>query len=434
MVGVVSRLISAVQYHRAKIYLGALFVFLLSVVGILQMKTTGNIVDDLPTEDRVIRDLRWVESHFHGVMPFEILVDTRKEKGATSPAFLSKVEDFQSLLQEYPEFSRSISAADAAKFGVQAFYGGDPERYRLPSRNERSFMASYFRGTAESADSAQGATRVSSGFFDSTRQVTRITAQMADIGTLEMRRLLDDLRPRADSIFPPEEYDVTYTGTSVVFLEGTSYMVGNLGISILLAVVVIALVMALLFHSARMVLIALVPNIFPLLFTAGIMGWTGIPIKPSTILVFSIALGISVDDTIHFLAKYRQELNVKSWNIGRSVVIALRETGVSMMYTSIVLFCGFLMFAMSEFEGTRALGLLISITLGMAMFTNLLILPSLLMSFEKALTTRSFREPFFDILDEEEDIELEGLEVRPGLAPGKGDEQHEDLIRRRGEE
>jgi predicted RND superfamily exporter protein len=181
-------------------------------------------------------------------------------------------------------------------------------------------------------------------------------------------------------------------------------------------------------------LIALVPNIFPLLFTAGIMGWTGIPIKPSTILVFSIALGISVDDTIHFLAKYRQELNVKSWNIGRSVVIALRETGVSMMYTSIVLFCGFLMFAMSEFEGTRALGLLISITLGMAMFTNLLILPSLLMSFEKALTTRSFREPFFDILDEEEDIELEGLEVRPGLAPGKGDEQHEDLIRRRGEE
>jgi predicted RND superfamily exporter protein len=433
MLGVVSRLVSGVQHHRPKIYLGSALVFVLSVAGILQMKTTGNIVDDLPTEDRVIQDLRWIEGHFHGVMPFEILVDTRKEKGATSPAFLAKVEDFQSLLREYPEFSRSVSAADAAKFGVQAFYGGDPERYRLPSRNERSFLAPYFRSSAESADSAQGAAQVTSGFFDSTRQVTRITVQMADIGTLEMRRLLDDLRPRADSIFSPEEYEVTYTGTSVVFLKGTSYMVGNLGISILLAVVIIAVIMSLLFHSARMVFIALIPNVFPLIFTAGIMGWLGIPIKPSTILVFSIALGISVDDTIHFLAKYRQELNVKSWNIGQSVIRALKETGVSMMYTSIVLFFGFLMFAMSEFEGTRALGLLISITLGMAMFTNLLLLPSLLLSFERALTTRSFREPLFDILDEEEDIELEGLEVRPGLAPGKGDEQHEDLIRRRGE-
>lgn len=433
MFTVVSKWVHLVQHHRPKVYLGALIIGIFSVIGILQMKTTGNIVDDLPDQDRVIRDLRWVEQHFHGVMPFEILVDTQREKGATSPAFLAKVEDFQALLGTYPEFSRSISAADATKFGVQAFYGGDPERYRLPTRNERSFMANYFRGSAAVASEDAGAGSVASSFFDSTRQVTRITAQMADIGTLEMRRLLEDLRPRADSIFPPEDYQVTYTGTSVVFLEGTSYMVGNLGISILLAVLVIALVMALLFHSARMVLIALVPNIFPLLFTAGIMGWTGIPIKPSTILVFSIALGISVDDTIHFLAKYRQELNLKSWNIGKAVIVALRETGVSMMYTSIVLFCGFLMFAMSEFEGTRALGFLVSVTLCMAMFTNLLLLPSLLLSFERALTTRSFREPFFDILDEEEDIELQGLEVRPGLAPGRGEEQHEDLLRKRGQ-
>jgi multidrug efflux pump subunit AcrB len=161
------------------------------------------------------------------------------------------------------------------------------------------------------------------------------------------------------------------------------------------------------------------------------MGWAGIPIKPSTILVFSIAFGISVDDTIHFLAKYRQELNLKSWNIGQAVVLALKETGVSMMYTSIVLFFGFLMFALSEFDGTRSLGLLVSITLSVAMFTNLLLLPSLLLAFEKVLTTQSFREPFFSLLDEEEDIEVEELAVRQGLAPGKGDELHEDLVRKR---
>ena len=221
------------------------------------------------------------------------------------------------------------------------------------------------------------------------------------------------------------------TGTSVTFLEGTTYMVKNLGISIALAICVIALMMASLFKSSRMVAIALVPNLFPLLFTAGVMGWFGIPIKPSTVLVFSIAFGISVDDTIHFLAKYRQELNMKSWNIREAVLLALKETGVSMMYTSIVLFFGFMMFAMSTFEGTRFLGILVSITLAVAMSTNLLQLPSLLLEFEKALTTRSFSEPFFSLLDEEEDIELEELEIQQGLSPGKGEEQHEGLKRQR---
>lgn len=428
----VNHLVNIVQHHRPKVYFGALVVLVFSSLGVLQMQTTGNIVDDLPDSDRVIVDLKWMEERFHGVMPFEVLVDTKKPGKATSPAMLSKVEELQALLAEYPEFSRSVSAGDAMKFAVQAFYNGDPARYRLPNRQDRSFIGPYLRGTERAASGSDAAAGVSSNFMDSAQAVTRISAQMADVGTLEMRDLMDALRPRIDSIFPAEDYRLTLTGTSVVFLEGTSYMVKNLGISMALAICVIAAMMALLFRSARMVVIALIPNIFPLIFTAGVMGWAGIPIKPSTILVFSVAFGISVDDTIHFLAKYRQELNLKSWNIRQAVLLALKETGVSMMYTSIVLFFGFLMFAVSEFDGTRSLGLLVSITLGVAMFTNLLLLPSLLLAFEKILTTQSFREPFFSLLDEEEDIELEELSVRQGLAPGKGEERHEDLVRLRG--
>ncbi len=427
----VNHLVRIVQEHRPKVYLGALAVLVFSVLGIVQMQTTGNIVDDLPDSDRVITDLKWMEDRFHGAMPFEVLVDTDKPGKATSPAMLSRVEDLQELLAEYPEFSRSLSAGDAMKFAMQAFYNGDPGRYRLPDRRERSFIGPYLRGTEQAASDSDAASGVANNFMDSAKAVTRISAQMADIGTIEMRDLMNELRPRIDSIFPAEEYRLTLTGTSVVFLEGTSYMVRNLGISIALAICVIAGMMALLFRSARMVVIALVPNLFPLLFTAGVMGWAGIPIKPSTILVFSVAFGISVDDTIHFLAKYRQELSLKSWNIRQAVLLALKETGVSMMYTSIVLFFGFLMFAMSGFDGTRSLGLLVSITLLVAMFTNLLLLPSLLLAFEKVLTTQSFREPFFSLLDEEEDIELEELAVRQGLAPGKGDERHEDLVRQR---
>ena len=290
-------------------------------------------------------------------------------------------------------------------------------------------MGPYFRSSEQEASGNDDASSVTKSFVDSTRSVTRVSAQMADVGTLEMDVLMDELQPRIDSIFPPASFDLTVTGTSIVFLEGTHYLVKNLAISMALAILVIAIVMAMLFQSARMVGIALIPNLLPLLFTAGVMGWTGIAIKPSTILVFSVAFGISVDDTIHFLAKYRQELRGNGWNIRAAVLAAVKETGVSMMYTSIVLFFGFMMFSISEFDGTRSLGLLVSVTLLVAMFTNLMLLPSLLMSFAQYVTTKTFGEPFIQILDEEDDMALEGLQVKSGTSPGKGEERHAGLNR-----
>jgi len=178
-----------------------------------------------------------------------------------------------------------------------------------------------------------------------------------------------------------------------------------------MAVAVIAVVMAFIFRSFAMVLVSLIPNLFPLLMTAGIMGFFNIPLKPSTILVFSVAFGISIDDTIHFLAKYRQELKITNYNIGQSVLLAIRETGVSMFYTSIVLFFGFCVFTASSFGGIIALGILVSITLVIAMIGNLLILPTLLLSFERLIINKSFTEPYLTIYDEsavdEEDDEIE---------------------------
>ena len=424
---VVGTFVHIVQNARPRVYVAALLVAAFSGWGLTQMVTTGNIVDDLPDEDRVLVDLEWLESKFRGVMPFEVLIDGQRPGQILSPSNLKRIEKFQNLLRTYPEFSRSLSAVDAVKFGVQAFYGGDPDRYRLPSRQERSFIGPYFRGAESAASDIDDANAVTNNFVESTKTVTRVSANMADIGTLEMEALMANLQPRIDSIFPPERFNLTITGTSIVFLEGTNYLVKNLAISMTLAILVIALVMATLFRSARMVGIALIPNLLPLLFTAGVMGWTGIPIKPSTILVFSVAFGISVDDTIHFLAKYRQELQSNGWNIRAAVLAAVKETGVSMMYTSIVLFFGFMMFALSEFDGTRSLGLLVSVTLLVAMFTNLMLLPSLLMSFAQYVTTRTFSEPFFDLLDEEDILALDDLQVQKGTSPGKGEEQHEGL-------
>ena len=227
-----------------------------------------------------------------------------------------------------------------------------------------------------------------------------------------MRALRDSIQPQIDAIFNPEKYDVSITGTSVLFIEGATYLVRNLFSSLLLAIGLIAILMAWMFSSSRMVVVSLLPNLIPLVLTGALMGYFGISIKPSTILVFSIAFGISIDDTIHFLAKYRQELKANNWNIRIAVINALRETGISMFYTSIVLFFGFSIFIASEFGGTVALGLLVSVTLLFAMMANLLLLPSLLLSLERIITTRSFREPLIDILDEEEDIELDALTIR----------------------
>jgi len=407
--------VHAVQTRRKLVYVVSFGVLALSIAGMVQMRATGNIVDDLPDSDRVRTDLAWIEDNFNGVMPFEVLIDGGQPGKALSLSNLKKIQKLQNLLSEYPEFSRSMSAVDATKFAVQALNDGDVSGYRLPRKfKEKQDLRAFMRNTEKIVQGIDNASSVSRNFLDSTKTITRVSAQMADIGTYDMDELMDSLVPKIDAIFPPEDYDITITGTSVVFLEGTHYLVNNLAISISLAILIIALIMALLFNSTRMVFIALIPNIMPLLFTAGVMGWLGIPIKPSTILVFSIAFGISVDDTIHFLAKYRQELTKHKWDIKRAVILAVEETGISMMYTSIVLFCGFIMFAMSEFDGTRSLGLLVSVTLFVAMFANLLLLPSLLLSFQQFVTTKTFQEPLMQIIDEEEDIDLEALRIDYG--------------------
>jgi predicted RND superfamily exporter protein len=398
------RLVHIVQYQRPMVYGITAVVVVVGLIGISRLRNETHVVDDLPSDARIMQDLRFFESRFNGVMPLEVMVDTRKKGQVLKDINLKRIAQLQDSLATHPELSRSLSIADAVKFTKQAFYGGDPARYDLLRGNEKTFILPYLESAQDKGDLARG-------FIDEERRSTRITVQVADVGTARMDVLMDRLRAQVDSIFDPARYDVVLTGTSVVFLEGSKYMVSNLLISLAMAVVLIAALMAILFNSFRMVLVSLVPNLVPLITTAGLMGFLGVAIKPSTLLVFSIAFGIAVDDAIHYLSKYRMELKATNHNIKRSVLLALREAGVSMMYTSIVLFMGFSLFIFSEFGGTQALGLLVSFTLLVAMFTNLIILPSLLLSFERVMTTRAFEEPLLDIFDEEQDIDLDELRV-----------------------
>jgi predicted RND superfamily exporter protein len=388
------------------------------------VQTTGNIVDDLPDSDRVITDLHWFEKHFDGVMPFEIMVEAKRGK-ITNPKTIARIDSLQGVLDTLPHvstnISRSLSIADAMKFARQAFYDGDPEYYGLMSRGEQQFIGPYFT-QSDSAGKSNGAGRYTNSFLDDSLKTTRITAHVADVGTLAMDTLLREIKPHVQRFFPDSLYHVTITGTSIVFLKGTTYLVNNLFSSLLFAVGVICLLMAIMFRSIRMVLISLVPNLIPQIITAGYMGFAGIPLKPSTILVFSIAFGITVDNTIHFLAKYRQELREFNWNIKQAVLMAVKDTGASILFTSIVLFFGFGIFVFSEFDGTRALGILTSLTLFTAMLTNLIVLPAMLLSLDHFVSTKAFAEPFLQVIDEEDDLSYEAWQRQHPIDPTMFDE------------
>lgn len=472
--------IETITFRRKTVYIFYSILAVVSIYGLTLIRTTGNIVDDLPTDHPIVNDLRWFESNFGGVVPFEIQVDAGKPRQILKSTILKAIDETEEIFIEDKSFSKPISIVDALKFIRQAFYNGNPDRYELITTREQAFFKDYI----DNADKDQGLLHT---YIDSTEQFARISVQIADIGTTEMDSLLLALRPRVDKIFNPKRQKedsllvviassednsakdsvaryilkrnskakrifinaltvedstqkvnldslpvgsdksyadqlkaaleeayigIEFTGPSITFLEGTNYLVRNLFVSLSIAIFIVALLMAAVFNSFRMIVVSVITNLIPLMFTGAVMGYFGIAIKPSTLLVFSIAFGISVDDTIHFLAKYRQELKHHDNDIGEAVRSALKETGVSMVYTSIILFFGFSVFDSSQFGGTQALGLLVSLTLLVAMFANLILLPSFLMSFERRMITKSFQEPLFALLDEEEDLELDDLDFK----------------------
>ena len=487
--GAIDILMSLTNNYRNWVYVVTVVIAVGGVYGISLMKTSGNIVDDLPKGDPVVQDLKYFEKEFNGVMPFEVLIRANDTiyKGARNYRNIILIDSVQSVLATEDKLSKSLSVVNGLKYLSQAYSNGNKKKYVVPSLSKLSSMkdSPYINNTLDDIRKMDSTSSKGflTGFLNENHLETRITVQIKDVGIDSMEALLGRVKGKISAVlnaeqvqldsaisvntneaweeyflanpwtasdlqniiiqkhpetesqfeeFEVELYDFkdssffqtelaeivehgklgyTVTGSGVIYTKGTTYLVGNLFTSLIAAIIIIALLMSVLFRSWRMVLVSLIPNILPLVFTSGLMGYLGIPIKPSTILVFSIAFGISVDDTIHFLAKYRQELKLQSWNIKGSVINAIKETGVSMIYTSIILFFGFSIFIFSNFGGTQALGILVSVTLFIAMMANLVLLPSLLLTLEKFVTTKAFRDPLLEIVDEEEDIELEQLEI-----------------------
>lgn len=378
---IIDRIIYLVQYRRIAIYAVVALILVTAVLGITRMKSTGYILDDIPKENALYKDLKFFEGNIRGVMPLEVAIDSRKPNGVMQQSFLNRVEAFQEYVTRFPDMGQPLSLVDALKMARQAYYNGNEAYYRLPGLQERAFLLGYL--SDEMDDNS-----LIKNFMDSSRQIMRVNCRVGDVGTHRLLDLSDSLQTKLDELFPPESYKTILTGSSLKFTLGTEYLIKNLFQSLALAILFISIVMAWMYRSLRMVVISVLGNMIPLLFTAGLMGFAGISIKPSTVLVFSVAYGMAVDTAIHFLAKFRQHLSCPKTGNSEAIIHALREVGVSVIYTVCVLFLGFGIFVVSEFGGTKAMGFLVSITLLIAVISNLLLVPSLLMGQVEKLQKR----------------------------------------------
>ena len=395
--GLIKFIENTVKHHRIAVFVVAIGLLVASIIGIYKIKVSGSLIEDMPKSAAFFDDISFFEKNYGGIMPLEITIDTKQKNGVTKLANLKRIDELCSHIEEIPEISKPLSIVNLVKYVKQAYYNGNPKYYSLPTSQEQTFILSYIKNS-------KGKANMLSAYVDSLGQTARITTFMKDIGTEKMQQIEEDIYNKAQKLFPSDKYEVKITGKAYLFTKGTNYLASNLIWSLALAILLIATIMAYMFRSFKMIVVSLIPNLLPLLITAGLMGYFGIPLKPSTILVFSIAFGISVDDTIHFLAKYRLELVARNWKISKSVYGALRETGISMFYTSVVLLSGFSVFLLSSFGGTKALGGLISATLLFAMMTNLILLPSLLLSLERSLSNKqTIKEPNIDIFPKEEE-------------------------------
>ena len=383
----IEKLVNVVSNHRKLIYATTIFIIVAGIYGTTLIKTEGYIIDDIPHDNPVYVDLKFLEKNIGGVMPLEITIDTKKKKGVYQYKNLKKMDMLINKLKKYPDLSKSTSLIDALKFTRQAYYNGKLISYKLPSKNELAFIMPYLPKKGENKNF-----NAMNSFVDSTGRIARISYRLNDIGTIRTKALTDSIQNDINEVFSEKKYKTSTTGSSIIFGLGTNFLVKNLFQSLTLAIVLIAFFMATMFTSLRMIIISLTPNFIPLLFTSAIMGYFGIPIKPSTVLVFSIAFGIAVDNAIHFLAKYRQELEVTKGDIEKAAILAIKETGVSIIYTASILFFGFGIFTVSEFGGTKALGMLVSITLFIAMLSNLILLPTLLLSLKHTVRVKKVRK------------------------------------------
>lgn len=354
------------QRNYKKIVVGTLLFTLVLGSGMLILKVNGKVFDELGPSTQPIKDAEFISQNLTPPFPMEFVINTGSENEIMEPEFLQKVEELTRHLEQYPEVDRVISINTLLKEVHQAMA---PEQYKdQPLPQDEQLIAQYIL-LLEFNESD-----ILPRFSDFSYQRIRIATNVYDVGSYQINKLQESLQSYLEENFPDSE--VTLTGSTILSADLNGKIVNSLFKSILLAFALISIIMAVLFRNVRMVLISLIPNILPLLMVAGFMGFTGIDIKASTAVIFTIAFGIAVDDSIHYLARVRVEMK-RGRSLSKALHYTTVKTGKAIIVTSVILMVGFGSLLTSVFISTVYMGLLVGLTVLTALLCDLFLLPSL---------------------------------------------------------
>lgn len=348
-------------------------IVLISLIGISMIKVDTTLLEDLGDDDPIIKDFQYFEEKFSGVRPFELHLIAGPDKSMYDLEVLQEVDQLETYLYQTYGLNFITSPATVVRAIHRAQNGGLPDYYTLPA-SQREMKQVQRRLAAFSKRSELRAV------VTADQREGRLAGKMTDVGSVRAAELNDSLRAFIDQRINPELLQTRITGSAVMLDKNNDYVVSNMLQGLLIAFLVVALLVGLIFRSLRMVLISLVPNIIPLLMIGGIMGFLGINMTVSVSIIFTIAFGIAVDDTIHFLGKLKVELRK-----GKSLPYAIKTTiisaGKAIIITSCILVAGFLTLVLSSFDATFYVGVFVSLTLVFAVVADLLLLPVLILYF-----------------------------------------------------
>lgn len=359
------------RHYRSIVAVSAVLA-VIAFVGLTKLRPQGTNLHYLPDDSAPVRAMRFIEDHFGGASTLEVTVSGAPDV-VKDPATARTVAAVQDLLASYPETTATVAYTDLLKRMNRAIHDGDPASYRLPETARGIAQQLLLYETSGGADLPQ---LVDINGYDIARVRGFTTSFM---GMEENERFFQDLSVRLAALAPAggPPLSLEITGDWPLWLRMNLSLLDTMEDSFFSSFIVIGLLMALLVRSVRLGLVALIPNVLPVLLSMGALGWMGVELDFATVMMAGIALGIAVDDTVHYLARYREELAVDG-DPARAMRRCHATVGKGNVTACLVLFLGMGSMVLSNFPPHRTFGVIIAITMAVAMVADLLLLPSLL--------------------------------------------------------
>ena len=354
-----------------------IYVFFISLVfvgvaiyGVTKIDAESSIFESFPESSEITRSTEHIEQELMGLIPMDIVVDAGNTGSVFQPDVLMKMEKLQDYLKGIPEVTKSVSVVDYVKYLNKLLNKDNPDSPVVT----KDKAIDYVKLASLHGDS------IVAGLYTEDYNEGRVSVRMKNVGSSRYKLIVNDIERFIKENFPLS-VSCAITGIVPLLMDMQGYLIESQIKTFTLAFILIFICIALLLKSTRIGMMSMIPNLVPIAITLGVMGYVGINLDVATIMIASVAIGISVDDTIHFLYRFKEEFK-KDGDHYLAIQRTLSGVGRALIFTTVVATCGFLVFCLSSFKAIQYFGLLTGITMVSALVADLFILPSCILLFK----------------------------------------------------